>query len=231
MHEKVGDGWRNVKGGILIFLAFLPSLLFGIVLAAVVLISATVVEGIIFSICWNATVTTMFGFSKMKIFQAVILSFVITALKSDYFERAKSEYEGFTQKFCKKSWPEESIKLATVLLTTVFVLISIIFDVYVVMYFWNNILPQLLNIELVKINFWQALGFGFLCNLVIGDSRRNNEKSENDNEDRMKKSEKHEDAIHENAIYENEMRESAKYEDEKREDQMHDDEIEETAED
>ena len=42
MHEKVGDGWRKVKDGILIFLAFLPMLLFGIVLAAVVLISATV---------------------------------------------------------------------------------------------------------------------------------------------------------------------------------------------
>ena len=133
------------------------------------------------------------------------------------------------------------MKLATVLLTTVFVLISIIFDVCVVMYSWNNILPQLLNIELVKINFWQASRFGFLCNFIIGVHRRNNEKSENDNEDRMNKAEKHKDAIHENAIHENaiyeneihenEMRESEKYEDEKCEDQMHDDEIEETAED
>lgn len=229
MHEKVGDGWRKVKDGILIFLAFLPMLLFGIVLAAVVLISATVVEGIIFSICWNATVTTMFGFSKMTIFQAVILSFGITALKSNYFERAKSEYEGFTEKLCKKSWPEGSVKIATVLLTTVFVLISIIFDVWVVMYAWNNILPQLLNIELVQINFWQALGFSFLCNLVIGVPERNNEKSKNDNKDRMNKAEKHEDAIHENAIHENAIHEDEIHENEKREDVMRENEKHEDA--
>ena len=96
------------------------------------------------------------------------------------------------------------------------------------MYAWNNILPQLLNIELVQINFWQALGFGFLCNLVIGVPERNNEKSENDNKDRMNKAEKHEDAIHENAIHEDEIHENEKREDVMRENEKHEDAMHES---
>ena len=67
-------------------------------------------------------------------------------------------------------------KVVSVLLVIILEIISILIAVGVTMYSWNNILPQLLNVELVKINFWQALGFAYLFNLLFGVSKSDDKK-------------------------------------------------------
>ena len=71
-------------------------------------------------------------------------------------------------------------KVVSVLLVIIFEIISILIAVGVTMYSWNNILPQLLNVELVQINFWQALGFAYLFNLLFGVSKSDDKKSKED---------------------------------------------------
>ena len=68
----------------------------------------------------------------------------------------------------------------SVLLIIIFEIILIFIAVEVAMYSWNNIFPQLLNIKLVQINFWQALGFAYLFNLFFGFSGSNEKKSKED---------------------------------------------------
>ena len=73
-------------------------------------------------------------------------------------------------------------KVVSVILTIVFELISILITIGVTMYSWNNILPQLLNVELVQINFWQAFGFAYLLHLLFGISKSKDKKSKEDKE-------------------------------------------------
>lgn len=111
-----------------------------------------------------------------------MLAFTISCLRANYLSSAKSEYENFKEKLFKKSKKEKIAKVVSVILVIIFDLISILITIWVVMYSWNNILPQLLNIELVQIDFWQALGFSYLFNLLfsVSASKSNYKKSKKD---------------------------------------------------
>lgn len=180
MSEKFKNGWRKVKDGVSLGIAFIPIVLLSVALVTVMLLIGAVLKGAIVSVCWNIAMTTMFGFSKVTMFQAFVLAFTIGCLRANYFSSTKSEYEELKGKLFEKSKKEKMAKVVSVLLVIIFEIISILIAVGVTMYSWNNILPQLLNVELVQINFWQALGFAYLFNLLFGVSKSDNKKSNED---------------------------------------------------
>lgn len=171
MSEKFRNGWRKVKDGVSLGIAFIPIVLLCVAAATVMLLIGAVIKGAIISVCWNVAMTTMFGFSKITMFQAFVLVFTIGCLRYDYFDSVKSEYEDLKRKLFEKSKKEKMAKVMSVLLVITLKLISILIAVGLTIYSWNSILPQLLNAELVQINFWQALGFAYLFNLLFGNSK------------------------------------------------------------
>ena len=125
--------------------------------------------------------TTMFGFSKVTMFQAFVLVYTIGSLRSDYHNRAKSKYEELKKEKIFEEFQNKKIaKVVLVLLVIIFEIVSILIAVGVTMYSWNNILPRLLNVELAQINFWQAFGFAYLFNLIFGFSKSDEKKSKED---------------------------------------------------
>lgn len=165
MSEKFKNGCRktiDVLTAGIVFLLFLGSM----TVISVSVRSAT--HGAIIAVCWNLAMTTMFGFSKITIFYALILSFTIINLRADYFGNAKREYKNFRHKLIGMGADKKMSNIVAVLLIIIFELISIFITVLFTMYSWNTILPQLLNIKLVQINFWQTLGFAYLFNLLFG---------------------------------------------------------------
>ena len=181
MSEKSKNGWRKVKDGISLGIAFIPILLLGVVFVTVPLAIVVVVTGAIFRVCWNTAMTTMFGFSKVTIFQAFVLAYTIGSLRSDYYNRAKSKYEELKKEKIFEEFQNKKIaKVVLVLLVIIFEIVSILIAVGVTMYSWNNILPRLLNVELAQINFWQAFGFAYLFNLIFGFSKSDEKKSKED---------------------------------------------------
>lgn len=185
MSEKSKNGWRKVKDEISLGIAFIPILLLGLLLGfvfvTVTLAIVAVVTGAIFRVCWNTAMTTMFDFSKVTMFQAFVLAYTIGSLKTDYYNRAKSEYEDLKkEKIFEKIKNPKVAKVVLVLLVIIFEIGSILIAVGVTMYSWNNILPRLLNVELAQINFGQAFGFAYLFNLLFGFSKSEEKKSKED---------------------------------------------------
>lgn len=185
MSEKSKNGWRKVKDEISLGIAFIPILLLvlllGFVFVTVTLAIVAVVTGAIFRVCWNTAMTTMFDFSKVTMFQAFVLAYTIGSLKTDYYNRAKSEYEDLKkEKIFEKIKNPKVAKVVLVLLVIIFEIGSILIAVGVTMYSWNNILPRLLNVELAQINFGQAFGFAYLFNLLFGFSKSEEKKSKED---------------------------------------------------
>lgn len=181
MSEKSKNGWRKVKDEISLGIAFIPILLLGFVFATIILAIVAVVTGAIFRVCWNTAMTTMFGFSKVTMFQAFVLAYTIGSLKTDYYNRAKSGYEDLKkEKIFEKIKNPKVAKVVLVLLVIIFEIGSILIAVGVTMYSWNNILPRLLNVELAQINFGQAFGFAYLFNLLFGFSKSEEKKSKED---------------------------------------------------
>ena len=183
MSEKFNGGiWRKIKDGVSLCIAFTPTVLLAVALVTIMLLIGAVIKGAIVSVCWNVAMTTMFGFQKITLFQAFVLAFTIGYLRSDCTSGVKSEYAKLKEEIFKKSKKEKMAKVVSVILIVVFELISILITIGVTMYSWNNILPQLLNVELVQINFWQAFGFAYLFNLLFGISKSEDKKSKEDKE-------------------------------------------------
>lgn len=186
MSEKFKKGWRKVKEGISLCVAFIPIVLLCVALVMVMILLGAIIKGAIISVCWNVAMTTMFGFHKITIFQAFVLAFTIGCLRTDYLSSAKSEYSDLKEKIFDKNKKEKMAKVVSVILVVILELISILITILVVMYSWNNILPQLLNIELVQINFGQAFGFAYLFNLLFGVSKSDDKKSKENKENESK---------------------------------------------
>lgn len=186
MSEKFNGIWRKIKEGVSLCVVFFPIVLVAILIAIVMLLISAVIRGAIVSVCWNVAMTTMFGFQKITIFQAFVLAFTIGCLRSNYLSSAKSEYADLKEKIFSRSKKEKMAKVVSVILVVIFEIISIFITIWVVMYSWNNILPQLLNVELVQINFGQAFGFAYLFNLLFGIYESDNKKSKEDKEKESK---------------------------------------------
>ena len=183
MSEKFnGSIWRKIKEGVSLCIAFTPIVLLAVALVTIMLLIGAVISGVIVSVCWNSAMTTMFGFQKITLFQAFVLAFTIGFLKSDYTSGAKSEYAELKEEIFNKSKKEKMAKVVSAILIIVFELVSILITIGVTMYSWNNILPQLLNVELVQINFGQAFGFAYLFHLLFGISKSDDKKSKENKE-------------------------------------------------
>lgn len=184
MSEKIRNGWRKVKEGLSLFVAFISSILFAVALVIIMLLIGVVIKSVIVSVCWNISMPAIFGFQKVTIFQAFVLAFTIGRLRSDYFGEAKSDYAELKEEMFNKSKKENMSKIVSAILIVVLELISILITIGVTMYSWNNILPQLLNVELVQINFGQAFGFAYLFNLFFGISESDDKKSKDNKENK-----------------------------------------------
>lgn len=196
MSEKFKNGWRKVKDVIIIGIAFLPIVLIGVAVATGAFIVSAIIAGAFVSICWNIAMPAMFGFSKTTIFQAFVLTVTIGNLKANYYGSAKKGYKKLKEKIFEKYQKEKMAKVVSILLIILVKVIAILIAVFTTMYSWNNILPKLLNVELVQINFLQAIGFGYLFNLLFGhsndeddDSKENNKKSDGKNKQPLIKDE------------------------------------------
>lgn len=179
MSEKFNGGiWRKITD----HMSFIPFVLLTVALIAIPIFIGILIKVAIISVCWNVAMTTMFGFKKITLFQSFVLAFTILCLRSDYASEAKSVYAKFKETIFNKSKKEKMAKVVAAILIVVFELISILIIIGLIMYCWNNILTQLLNIELVQINFVQALGFGYLFNFLFGISKSYDKKSKEDKE-------------------------------------------------
>lgn len=185
MSEKFnGSTWRKIKDGIFLFLCYIPFTLLAIAFVAVSIIIGAVIKGVIISVCWNLAMPAMFGFEEITLFQAVILAFTITFLRTNFFGSLKSNYADFKERIFKRSKREKISKILSVIFTVISNLIIILITIGLTMYSWNTILPQLLKIELVQINFWQALGFAFLFNFLFGTSKQDKKVAKKKEEDK-----------------------------------------------
>lgn len=185
MSEKFNGTWRKIKDGIFLFLCYIPFALLALALIVVLIIIAAVLKGAILSVCWNLAMPAMFGFEEITLFQAVILAFTISFLRTDFFGSLKSNYADFKERIFKRSKREKISKILSVIFTGMINLILILITIGLTMYSWNTILPQLLKIELVQINFWQALGFAFLFNIFFSTSKQDEKKSKEKEEDKQ----------------------------------------------
>ena len=93
MSEKSKIDWRKVKEVAIFGIACIPIVLLSVAFVTVALIIVAAINGAIVSVCWNTAMTTMFGFSKVTMFQAFVLAYTIGSLRTNYYNRAKSEYE------------------------------------------------------------------------------------------------------------------------------------------
>ncbi len=166
MSEKFRNGLRKIKEGVNFGIEIAPAVLLvsivgGALGTGIVAIDAGI-KGVIASVCWNFIMTTAFDCPKVTIFQMFVFFFAINLLKNNYFGRATWKYA--------KLWENNVNTMIDIFELSVLILMEIIFiciGVNTVVFYWNNILTQLLNAKLVQINFWEALGFGALINLLF----------------------------------------------------------------
>ena len=172
MSEKFNDSvWRKVRDAVILCVPFIPVALISVVFVVFAILATAVVSGTIFSLCWNTAITKMFGVQTITWFKAFMLTFTIGCLRADYKKEVKSEYAEYKEKIFNKSKKENMSKVIAAILAVLLLLVSILVAVWATMYSWNTILPQLLNLELVQINFKEAFGFAYLFHLFFGISR------------------------------------------------------------
>ena len=134
-----------------------------------------VIVGLIFTICWNTAMVTMFDVQKITIINAFILAFTLGCLRGGYLRGAKNQYLELKIDYMEKDKSEKVAKVLSLIISGAIYLINIIISVLVTEYTWNNIIPQLLNIDLIKINFWQAFAFGYIFHLFFGHASSSND--------------------------------------------------------
>lgn len=175
MSEKFNWIWRKVREAAGIFVFLIPITL-GVLLTGSTIVMFAVLKGLIFSACWNVAMTTMFGLNTLTLFQACVLTLTLGCIRANYYSSAKSDYTDFKEKISGKFTNEKITKVVSIILVILVDLISICIAIQLVMYSWNNIVTQLLNVELVKINFIQALGFAYLFNHFFHVSKSDDKK-------------------------------------------------------
>ena len=146
-----------------------------------------IVEGIlsvIVSVCWNVAMPTMFGFNKITILQAFIVTFTIACLRHNYVWSIKSDYREFKVEILNRSESEKRAKVLSVIFTVLWTLFSIFVTIWLVMHSWNRVIPELLNIELAQIDFAQAFSFAYLFNLLFRVPESHDKEAKEDNKNK-----------------------------------------------
>ena len=156
-------------------IAIIVSIVMSFILVGITFCVYSVVSAFVGMLCWNISMPAMFGFSKITLLQALILSFTIGFLRSNYVSAMKSAY-------IEKKGEEKIVNVFLVITLIIVEIISIIIATALLKYSWNNILPNMLKVDLVQINFWQAFGFAFLFNAFFRFPYKDEEKSKTDKE-------------------------------------------------
>ena len=182
MSEKKTGRWRNLKGNILVAAEFAKVIVIILFLMVILFLGVAIVDGAIVSVLWNVSIPAMFGLNRVTLFNAFILALTIDLLRSNYAGTAQKLLESIE----KENKNEESAKRVSSIKVLIIEIILFLATVILVRYCWNNILPQLINYELIQINFLQALGFSCIFMILFGNSnsynvdlRNHKEKNEN----------------------------------------------------
>ena len=179
MKKKFRDSLMKLVDSFANLLDFiLTVLIFALLLYYVIFISFSVLAYL-----WNMAIPQMFFINKITWTQLFILSFTFSGLTGVYYsDFIKNAYKYFKKAFNeKKAGKELNLKQKIIvlfklplLIKTIFCIITtIILTILGVNYSWNVILPNLLCIELVKINYLQSAIFVFFANQAFG--KPNNE--------------------------------------------------------
>ena len=182
MGENKTGTWRNVKKDIDVALELIPLVLFFAFFTAVLFFIVVVVQGAIVSVLWNISMPTMFGLNKITLFNAFVLVFTIECLKIDYVDSAEKLCESIVKKY-PENMKKETARIFSSIITGVIVIVLLLITAFVVKYFWNYTLPQMINYELIKINYMQAFGFSFLFHKIFGTQSSNNLKEDKEEDE------------------------------------------------
>ena len=182
MSEKFSSEVREkIVDSVILFIFLIIGIPLLIVFSLIPFLLLAFIKGIIVSFCWNVAITTMFEFSKITFFQALILIYTIDSLRYDYLGKAKSDYNDLREKAISLDINEKKANVITVIIVVVVDLISILISVWLTMYTWNNILPQLINVDFVQINFVQALAFSYIFHSLFKKSASTDPNPKEDN--------------------------------------------------
>lgn len=168
MSEKIRNVWWKTRGVIVTVMLFSPITIIDALTKVLLILVQSMISGIIVKACWNLVLINMFNVQRITLLQSFILTFVITCIRLNYINDLKDEYLRFKEKVSTLSKNKKIIDSSSAILSIIVELVIITIATIVVMYSWNNIIPQLLNRELVQINFVQAFGFAYLFNLLLG---------------------------------------------------------------
>ena len=173
MNAKFNDIWKNVKEVVIDFILEFPTILYDLLSTTILFVILQAIIGTVFSICWNVAMTNMFGFNKITIWQASILHYTIYSLITNYGSSITSSYKVCKEKIFSSFENENTEKFLAIIF---FILLELL-NVFVVMHSWNNIIPQILNVELTQINFGKAFVFSFLFKIFFGFYRADDKDS------------------------------------------------------
>ncbi len=172
--------WRDIK---FVFKYFSDKIKdhpisFGFIMFIILIVIGIVIGGGIFSLCWNATIPHMFGLSRISIISAFILLFSVKCLRFISVSGIKQSYNKVKEQFIDKEKLEEhqAKVLAGVEIFLIVVLDLILIGLFI-KYSWNRLIPKLFNVDLVKISFWQAIAFSYLCSFILGGSYSDTKKT------------------------------------------------------
>ena len=132
MSEKFKNVQRKVKEGVSLLVALIPTILSALAIVAIMLLLVTILRGAIISVCWNVAMTTMFGFQKITVFQAFVLSYTIGSLRTDFISDIKSGYTKINGKVLNIIPKEKIAKILSAIFTVLLETISILITVWLV---------------------------------------------------------------------------------------------------
>ena len=167
MSGKFENGiWRKVKEVEKECLYFIPPIvLVKILYTFAAMFSTSAIIGVIAQICWNVIGTALLGLKHITMFQMIVLFIIVNCIRYNSISTAEFEYEDIKKEVGNEIHEEKQARNVSVILFVLFEIIFVLITARMLMYFWNNMLTQILGVKLMEINFIQTLGF--YCFLIF----------------------------------------------------------------
>lgn len=147
-------------------------ILLGITLLIIALsIIAILISAILPTIFWNISMPSLFGLNAIAWWQTAVIICAVSSIKESYQQEIKLVYE-------RNDNIGETEKAILILIVT---LIIMFIGILALQYSWNVIIPSLLNIEFVKINFLQAIGIWGIARVILANNMQVKSNETNDN--------------------------------------------------
>ncbi len=147
-------------------------ILLGITLLIIALpIIAILISAILPTIFWNISMPSLFGVNAITWWQSAVVLYAISSMKENYQQEIKLVKE-------REHDIGETEKTILILMIT---LIAMFIGILALHYSWNVIIPSLLNIEFVKINYLQAIGIWGIARVILANNMQVKSNETNDN--------------------------------------------------